>query len=69
MAYFPLAVLLIAGTNEKVRRQSTKMEYLGDPASCSVLKVRLDTATVIPCLLLGRGFLRVVDRGFLPEKW
>lgn len=44
------------------------MEYLGDPALCSMLKIRLDTATVIPCLLLGRGFLRVVDGEFLSEK-
>lgn len=55
VAYFPIAMLLIAGTNEKVGRQSTKTEYLGDSASCDVLKVKLDTAIVTPCLLLDKG--------------
>ena len=67
MAYFPVAVLLIAGTNEKVERQSTKTKYLSDSASCNMLKIRLDTAILISCLLLDRDFLRVLDREFLSE--
>lgn len=64
VAYFPVPVL-IAGTNEKVGRQSTKTEYPDDSASCNMLKVRLDTAIVIPRLLLDRGFSRIADSFFL----
>lgn len=39
MAYFSVAVLLIAGTNGKVGKQSTKTEYLGDSASCNMLRI------------------------------
>lgn len=57
VAYFSVAVLLIAGTNGKVGKQSTKNSWvIQHPAIC------LESAVVIPCLLLNRDFLRVVDR-------